>query len=118
MPKSFVYFGSLLKGIINMIEYMLMYFFRFCLFEFFKFFLCSVSGKDIRVFSLKSSSLHPIFGPLFTPPICVLTLQNLINKHIVDLENEKIKNKKINLQDVKLTQIKCQNLFVSTTDRL
>ncbi len=50
----------------------------------------------------------------------MLTLQNFINKHIVDLENvqgEK-KKKRINLQDVKLTQIKCQNLFVSTIDYL
>jgi hypothetical protein len=49
---------------------------------------------------------------------CVLTLQNLINKHTADLESlqGKRKLKKINLQYVKQTQTRCQNLCVSTTN--
>jgi hypothetical protein len=34
------------------------------------------------------------------------------------VQERKIKMKRMNLQDVKLTQIRCQNLSVSTTDRL
>jgi hypothetical protein len=46
--------------------------------------------------------------------------KNFINKHIADPENvqRKKKNDKINLQDLKLTQTRCENLFVSTTNQL
>jgi hypothetical protein len=83
---------------------MLIYFFRFCFFVFF--FWPSLLSKDIRVF-IKVIMFSPYLWASFHPPICVLTLQNFINKHIANLENEKLKIKKINLQDVKLTQTRC-----------
>jgi len=49
------------------------------------------------------------------------TLQNFISEHSIDLENVKkefFKRIRENLQDVKLAQIKCQNLFMSKSDHL
>jgi hypothetical protein len=54
---------------------------------------------------MSSPYLWASFQP---PPICVLTLQNFINKHIANLKNVKLKIKKINLQDMKLRQTRCQ----------
>jgi hypothetical protein len=85
---------------------MLMYFFRF-VFLIFLIFLPSLLGKDIRVF-IEVIMSSPYLWASFHPPICVLTLQNFINKHIANLENEKLKMNKINLQDVKLRQTRCQ----------
>jgi hypothetical protein len=49
-----------------------------------------------------------------------LTLQNYVNKHTADPENVegKRKMKRINLQDLKLTQTRYQNLFVPTINCL
>jgi hypothetical protein len=48
------------------------------------------------------------------------TLQNFIYKHSIDLENvqKKKRKEKEYFQDIKLGQIKCQNLFKSESDYL
>jgi hypothetical protein len=48
-------------------------------------------------------------------------MQNLINKHTVDLENVQSYKKKEKgkvARDVKLAQNRCQNLFMSKIDHL
>jgi hypothetical protein len=48
------------------------------------------------------------------------TLQNFIDRHTIDFKNVQRDNKKKgeNLQDIKLTQTRCQNLSMSKIDHL